>query len=125
MGFEQYERSNRGQSDSDSPEATVWSAGKIAFNEAAVNQWFNGAEHVGVWLHDTDLAVGVATVDESNRNSYKFSSPGTFTGKVLHATSLLKELGCPRPDQSTPVEAEWDDSAEMAVINLSSLADSS
>lgn len=124
MGFEQYERSSRGQSESDEPAATVWSAGKIAFNEIAVEEWFDRADYVGVWLSDsTDRVVGVAPVSEDNRNSYKFSSPGTFKGRVLHATSLLKELNCSRPDQSEPVKAEWNEGAELVSIDLSPLAE--
>lgn len=123
MEFEPYERSNRGQSDSDVPTATVWTAGKIAFNSEAVTTWFDEADHVGVWLHDSELSVGVAAVDQSNRNSYKFSSPGTFNGRVLHATSLLKELNCSRPNESKAVDAEWNEDAEMVVVDLSALAE--
>ena len=122
MRFERYDRSRKGSSSSDNPTVSVWTKGKLAFNDVAVNEWFEYTNSVGVWISSSKEAViGVAPVDECKNNSYTFSSPRSFNGRVFHARTLLCDMGISIPDHSQTVDARWDRQNELVEVDLSTL----
>ena len=122
MGFERYDRSRKGSSSSDNPTVSVWTKGKLAFNDVAVKEWFEYTNSVGVWISNSKEAViGVAPVDGCMNNSYTFTSPRSFNGRVFHARKLLSDMRISIPDQSQIVDAKWNEQNELVEIDLSTL----
>jgi|GEM_PF-4813884 len=124
MSFEKYQGSSRGRKTISHPCVKIWSSGKIAFNDVAVEEWLDNAEYVGIWTHSEIPQVAIAPSTKSNSglpHVYALHTQGTYNGKLLQVRKLLRDFGCSRPDESLELDAWYDDDREMMVVDLDPL----
>ncbi|QLG30123.1 hypothetical protein HUG10_21285 (plasmid) [Halorarum halophilum] len=124
MSFEKYDGSSRGRKVTHQPGVKMWASGKIAFNEAAVDDWFGDAEYVALFTHSTEPWVGFAATTEEHAgetNVYVLHTTGSYTGKLLQVKKLLRDLECTRPDESLSLDAEFDAEEGMVIVDFDPL----
>lgn len=121
MGFQKFDGSNAGRGPAVHPRVTAWSSGMLAFNRPAVDEWLHGADHVEVFVHDTEPVVGIRPVTEETSSSYVLHTKGNYNGKVLHARALLKDMRCERPDESTILDSRINEEKSWVEVDLSPL----
>jgi len=123
MSFRKFDGSNNGRGPTLHPRVTIWSSGKIAFNEVAVRRWLDDAEHVEVFTHEEQPMFAVKPVDEPTEHSYILHEKGNYNGKLLHGRALLKELFCARPSESMVADTEYEMDESRVVVDVSMLYD--
>jgi len=124
MSFEKYKGSSRGRKTISHPSVKIWSSGKIAFNDMAMDEWLDGAEYVAIFTHSDLPQVGIGPETKSNSglpHVYALHTQGTYQGKLLQVKKLLRDLDCVRPDESLELDAWYDDDQELTVVDLSPL----
>lgn len=122
MAYETFDGGSRGGGPSLQPRVSVWTSGRIAFNEAAVDEWLDGADHVELMVHDSFPRFAVDPVDEETDVSYILQTKGNYAGKILHGKALLKELRCTRPDSSMVVKSRYDSGEGLVFVDLEPLS---
>ena len=121
MGFEKFGGSHRGKKSRSYPSVKIWSSGKLAFNEEAVEDWLHDADFVELFTRDEDSKIGIAPADENDRDVYSLHTSGSYNGKLLQIRALLRAFEIVRPDSSLRLDAYHDTDRQMVVVDLDEL----
>lgn len=121
MEFERYDRTARGTREVDLPDVKVWASGKLAFNETALEQWFDGCGHVELHTHVEEPKIGLIPVHEPTNYSYTLIRRSDYNGRVVDVRAVLRTMDCVRPEESMTLEAEYVREKGMLVVDVSPL----
>jgi len=131
MEFEKFGGSHRGKKSRSYPSVKIWSSGKLAFNQRAVEEWLHDADFVELFTRaDVDgddgsgtnaMKIGIAPATEDDSDVYSLHTTETYNGKLLQMRALLRLFDIVRPDSSMRLDAYYDSKRQMVIVDLDEL----
>lgn len=95
---------------------SVWTNGKLAFNQTAWEEWLDGQPAVRVLVHEEKpLAIVEGIEERTEEHDYILGTHGDYDGRIVEARKLLKHLECVRPEEVMELTAEEQEDGGVVV----------
>lgn len=119
MAFEKFDESGsgRGRTPGTDPMISLRKSGSIGVNQAALEEYFEGADGAVMYFNDEDNQVGIEPVEDTDADEAAYTISRSDSSGTIAPKAFLKKYDL-IPEVTTQYDPEWDDDHELDILDL-------